>query len=403
MARIRIYIARHLCTAPRPQKEAAALAAAGHDVSIHGVSYDARFAPRDAALAAGQAWRWEPAADFSGSRPLRWLACRVRHRLAKAWYARTGQVSADVWSFANRELARHAHHQPADLTIVHSEGGLWFGHRLAGTGARVGVDFEDWFSRDLTAAQRRGRPVTELAELEIALLRDCRYRLTTSRCLAEALGAAAGTEPPAVIYNTFPAGPSPARPVPREALHLHWFSLVLGPARGLETLMAALPKLRGDWQLCLRGDEQPGYRSHLLSLLPAVLHPRIHFAPTVPAAELPARLAEHDVGLALDVSTITSRNLTITNKLFHYLQAGLAVAASATAGHQEALALAPGAGALFAPDDSTALAGVLNRWLSDRSAVQSARLAARQAFEQQFAHERQQPRYAELAGQALDN
>ena len=404
MARIAIYIARHLCTAPRPQKEAEALAAAGHDVSVHGVSYNPTYSARDMQLAAGRPWRWEPVADFAAhtsAHRLAWFACRLRHRAAKFWFNYTGLIAADVWSNATRVLANHAARQAADLTIVHAEGGLWFGRQMQRAGARVGVDFEDWFSRDLTPEQQRNRPVAALAALEHDLLQNCRYRMSTSHALANALGKAYGTPAPSVIYNSFPAGLPPPGPIARPAVSLHWFSLVMGPDRGLESLATALPLLIGDWQLNLRGDTPSGYRQRWLDLLPAALHPRVHFHPTVPTGELPAHLAEHDIGLALDVSAISSRNLTITNKFFHYLHAGLAVAASDTAGHREGLALAPAAGALFPAGDATALAGILNKWITDRTALYAARRAARTAFECHFAHERQQHIYAELAAQAL--
>lgn len=400
MARIRIYVARHLCTAPRPQKEAEALAAAGHDVSVHGVPFDANFAARDQEIAAGRKWRWEPVADFTGN-GWPWLACRLRHRGAKEWFALTGRIAGDVWSYANRTLAVHALHDPADLTIAHAEGGLWFGRQLLARGHRVGVDFEDWFSRDLTPAQRRGRPIDELARLECELLRTCTYRLTTSHALASSLAKVSGTAPPTVIYNTFPVDDAPPEPHSSTTVSLHWFSLVLGPERGLETLATALPLLRGDWRLHLRGEVSVGYREHWLGLVPVGLHPRIEFHPTIPAAQLPAALREHDIGLSLDVSSIPSRNLTITNKIFHYLHAGLAIAASDTAGHREVLRRAPAAGAIFPSGDAAALAGMLNDWIGNRDKLREARRAARAAFEEHFAHERQEPIYAELAARAL--
>ena len=51
--------------------------------------------------------------------------------------------------------------------------------------------------------------------------------------------------------------------------------------------------------------------------------------------ELLSRIAEHDIGYAGELGEPPSRNLTITNKFFQYLQAGLAVVASDTAGQKE--------------------------------------------------------------------
>lgn len=404
MARIRIYIGRHLCTAPRPQKEADALAAAGHEVSVHGMAYRADFSARDAEIARGRAWRWEPAADFARpGRRVAWLLARLRHRLAREGFARTGIVTAEVWGYATGRLAAHALRAPADLTLVHSEGGLWFAERLLRRGRRVGVDFEDWFSRDLTPAQRVGRPVARLEDLERRLLRTTPYALAPSRAMAGAMAAALEAPAPSVIHNTFAAGAGPAiSPAADRPVSLHWFSLVLGPERGLETLCDALPSVSGPWELVLRGESEPGYRAALLARLPEALRARVRFSPTVPAADLPAALAAHDVGLALEVGDIPSRDLTITNKFFHYLQAGLAIAASDTAGHREGLALAPGAGGAFRHGDAGALAALLDRWTRDPAALLAARRAARAAFVSRLAHEHQADRYAALAARALE-
>jgi glycosyltransferase involved in cell wall biosynthesis len=404
MARIRIYIARHLCTAPRVQKEADALASAGHRVSVHGVAYRADFSSRDTALSAGRAWRWEPAADFTRrSSALAWAWTRLLHARAKQRYTQTGRVDADVWSYANRHLRSHALTNPADLTLVHAEGSLWFARELQQCGHRVGVDFEDWFSRDLSPEQRKGRPVELLDHLEKHLLTTTPYALATSGAMASAMSEAFDAPPPAVIYNTFPENTPPPAPAlaSGRAVRLHWFSLVVGPERGLEPLFSALPLVKGDWELHLRGDAQPGYKETLLALVPPVIHGRIHFHPTVPSARLPVLIAEHDIGLALDVSSIPSRNLTITNKLFQYLQAGLAVLASDTAGHREIFNRAPECGSVFPGGDSSVIAATLNRWIAHPPSLLQARLAARNAYVEHFSHERQQHRYAELAARAL--
>lgn len=401
MARIRIYIGRHLCTAPRPQKEADALAAAGHEVSVHGVAYRADFAARDAELARGRAWTWSPVADFTRNR-IDWFWTRLRHRIARECCALTGRPCGDVWGYAHARIRRHALTRPADLTLVHAEGGLAIAAELLDRSHRVGADFEDWFSQDLAPAQRRGRPVAALAALEQRLLRATPYALATSRAMADAMAEKHASPPPTVIHNTFDAGPEPALPdAPPASVSLHWFSLVIGPERGLETLFDSLPAVRGSWTLHLRGEAAPGYREALLARLPAPLQNRIHFTDTVPAAKLPSALAEHDVGLALEVSTIPSRNLTITNKFFHYLQAGLAVVASDTAGHREGLAAAPEAGVVFPAGDASALAAALNAWTTRPERIPAARRDARAAFVRSFAHELQTPRYGELAAAAL--
>lgn len=403
MARIRIYIARHLCTAPRPQKEAEALAAAGHEVSVHGVAITSAWARRDAAIAESRKWRWEPVADFTRpGRGTAWFMARLRHRLARDWYTLTGRVLPGVWGYAQAALTGHALREPADLTLVHSEGGLALAVQLLRRGHRVGVDFEDWFSRDLPPAQHRGRPVRHLAELEATLLQASRYATTTSAALARALAAECRAPTPAVIYNTFPRGPEPAlSPATNRPVRLHWFSQVIGPGRGLETLVSALPGLDFAWELHLRGECDPGYRHALLAPLPAALRPGVHFHDTVPPAELPTAIARHDIGLILEHNTIPSRDLTITNKFFQYLQAGLAVVAAETAGHREVFASLGKAGIMIPNGDDAALAAALNQLGGNPGALLALRRSAREAFVTTFAHENQAERYAELAAVAL--
>jgi len=50
MAKILILIGGHLCTAPRPQKEAETLAAAGYDVTVRGFWFDPELMERDRSL-----------------------------------------------------------------------------------------------------------------------------------------------------------------------------------------------------------------------------------------------------------------------------------------------------------------------------------------------------------------
>lgn len=403
MALIRIYIARHLCTAPRPQKEAEGLAEAGHEVHVHGIAFDTTQSQRDEQIAAARPWRWEPVRDYT-NQGFSWWIARLRHHFAKLWFQATGRISADVWSYGNRALWQHAQDHPADLTIVHAEGSLWFGEKLQRSDRQVGVDFEDWFSADLTEAQRVGRPVAELARLEAHYCRTAAYCFTTSRALAKAMAEKFTVPPPQVIHNTFAEEPSLPLPTPVSGpVKLHWFSLVVGPHRGLEELMAALPQVEGDWELSLRGNCEPAYAEILRALLPTPLQQRLQFLPLVPAAELPRTLCQFDVGLALELSDIPSRDLTITNKFFHYLQSGLAIVASDTAGHREGLEHTAGVGELCEPRNATSLAAALNHWTRSPHATTAAKNAARTHFVTTLAHEHQCNRYAAAAQIALSS
>ena len=93
--------------------------------------------------------------------------------------------------------------------------------------------------------------------------------------------------------------------------------------------------LEGNWELHLRGNLK-GYEGWLERVCPAGVRGRLKVHGLVVNEELLSRIAEHDIGYAGELGEPPSRNLTITNKFFQYLQGGLVVIASETAGQKEA-------------------------------------------------------------------
>ena len=403
MARIGIYIGRHLCTAPRAAKEADALAAAGHDVAVHGLWFDPGLVARDKSLLASRSWRFEPYADCTptstGTR-FRWSIVRARARLAREVERRIGLVRPDSLGYAPTWMLAHARRQRADLTIVHSEAGLWVGHQLHAAGLKVGVDFEDWYSRDLPALQRSDGYRIRLTQLETQAVNFGPYLTAPSEAMASALADAYGARP-SVIYNTFPESGATTTAAVNDPVSLHWFSQTLGPGRGLELLFAALPRLDGNWRLVLRADDPSAYSISLLRMVPQSLHGRIGFVPSVANADLPHQITSHDIGLSLETHRVPNKNLTIGNKVFQYLQGGLALVATETAGHREVLGSAPGIGALFSESAPDTMATALNTLITNRARLSDCKRAARQAATSVFAHERQRSLYPALADRAL--
>jgi glycosyltransferase involved in cell wall biosynthesis len=116
-----------------------------------------------------------------------------------------------------------------------------------------------------------------------------------------------------------------------------------------------------------------------------------------------SRIAEHDVGLALESTNIPSRNLTVTNKLFQYLQAGLAVIATDTAGQREILAQRPAIGRLILSNNTSVLAHSLEDLLQAPEKLSTAKAAALQAAQKQFCWESQANKLLQAAELSLNN
>jgi glycosyltransferase involved in cell wall biosynthesis len=184
-----------------------------------------------------------------------------------------------------------------------------------------------------------------------------------------------------VIYNVFPAaeratldGRKSDRLDPTVP-SIYWFSQTLGADRGLQDLLAALPLLVRPVQVHLRGgssDPQKWIETHA----PVEQRSWVQVHQPVPNAAILSRIVEHDIGFAGEQPLCLSRDLTVTNKLFHYILGGLAVVASDTRGQQEVLSQMPGAGQMYRPGDPQSLACALNEWLANGSRLAQARQAA---------------------------
>jgi glycosyltransferase involved in cell wall biosynthesis len=388
---------------PRALKEATALGQAGFAVTVLTVENHASSAAYDRELLRDAPFR-RVTLDHLARRGLpawRSAASRLGTRLARS-AVRFGIESPQALGPA-RQLGRMARDLPADLTIVHTEMPFWIGCELLGRGRRVAADFEDWHSRDLLPEARTARPMRLIARLERTLLTGGAYASTTSAAMARALQAASGGAAPVVITNSFPLQPPPP-PRPADALpSLFWFSQTIGPGRGLESFLAAWARTAQPSRLVLLGEVASDYRSGLVRSLPAERGARLEFLPLVAPDKLPAAIARHDLGLALELDSPANKDLTISNKILQYLNAGLGVIASETAGQREVLERSPGAGILVPLAQTEALAGQLDALLADRARIAAMGRAARRAAEATYCWEREAPRLVAAVAAALQS
>lgn len=388
--KIAILTASHLCRNPRVVKEATALGRRGHQVTVLNVSSRAEYEALDQTMLEGAPFHRITAVDLrpgsSGG-----FARRLLIRTARQC---VGPGLESPWALGPAgPFLRRAARIPADLVLVHNELAFWAGCRLLERGRPVAADFEDWYSEDLLPAERRRRPLRLLRRCEGQLLQQASFVTTTSQSLAVALARAYGAAVvPTVIYNAFPLEQRviPAQPH-SGPLSLCWFSQTIGPGRGLEAFVAALGRLSTRPRLHLLGDPVPGYIDQLQSLLPPDRRKQLTAHGSIPPADLPSWLAAHRLGLALEPSQPANKNLTISNKFFAYLNAGLAVVATPTAGQREAMNLAPGAGILLRGWEEPELWQQLDEFLGCPQAVLAVQARARVAAETHFCWEKVEP------------
>jgi len=400
-ARILIITSGPLCRNPRALKEAFTLGAAGYDVTVATIASHARFEAYDDAILVGAPFRKIAVMHIPISRKMR--AHKTLSRMS-TWLARRGVrfgfQSAQAFGPAF-EMRRLALATPAELTIVHTELGLAVGITLLAQGRRVATDIEDWHSEDLLPQERRHRPVRLLSKFERKLLNHCVYTSTTSNALAVALQARYGGTLPAVITNSFLLQPTPEHSQPAHSPRFFWFSQTIGPGRGLELFLAAWVRTQYPSRVVLLGEPRSGYHGDLLNHLPAGRREQIQFLPLVSPSELPSVIARHDIGLALEQPFIVNRDLTITNKILQYLNAGLAIVASSTSGQREVIAENSSAGILVEAHETTAFARALDGLLADSAALAVRQKAARRLAESKYCWELEAPRLLALVEAAV--
>lgn len=395
---------------PRVLKAAGALARAGHDVTVLGAWLHADLKTQDLRLLRNAPFRFVPVLDATQSSrraATAQLLRRARSKAAHLVHRVTRRESPVQLGYAVARLLAHARDVAADLYIAHSEPALYAAWQLMGQGRCVGVDMEDWFSEDLLPEARKSRPLKLLRFLEGELLRRGAYASCPSRAMSSALAAAYGSKAPVAIYNVFPLASRPTRAGARQDRRdpalpsICWYSQTLGPGRGIEDLIDALPLLTHPLELHLRGRVAPGVETWIKSRLPEAWRPRVFIHPLVPNDEIADRVAEHDIGFAGEVPYCRNRDLTVTNKILQYLLCGLAVVASDTTGQREIAARAADAVDLYAASDSRALAATLNRLIGTPNRLHQMKAAAAQAAELTFCWERQESALLQATATAL--
>ena len=400
----------YLSASPRPVKEADALCAAGFDVRVvfvQGPLMDWR--AHDSELQAVAPWRSD-AVRFSRSQSTEralWLKSAIRQRafrlLPSATWA-SGLFAERAEGRLFSEVVSLACAEPARLYIGHLPYGLAAAARAASlTGGSLAFDAEDFHSGQGGAAGEDDRA----SFLQRRYLPHCAHITAASWGIASALVQHFGVAMPVPIHNTFPwtdrqSMDGEIKDRKGTGLSLYWYSQTVGLDRGIQDAIRAMGELSKSVQLHIRGVVSDDVRGTLQQLVNECdVHGQVHFHPAVSPNELLSRAAEHDVGLALEQPVSLNRQIAATNKMFLYLLAGLAVAATDIPGQRAVLRDLPEAACMYPAGDYRVLAKKLEYWQSNREALDCAKRAALEAARQVWNWERESEKLVTAIGAAL--
>ncbi|MGV9242470.1 glycosyltransferase [Streptomyces sp. NPDC003710] len=345
----------------RVRREAAALAADGHEVRV--VGFDSGVRRAGTAVAEGVRYEVVPFPSRNLPRPL---------RLARAGL---GAARAALLMGRGRPDAVHCHNLHLSLPA------LFVARRH---GAALVYD-----AHELEACKHRG-PVRRLIERwERLVWHRSQARITTNPSRAEYLERLHGSRP-AVVGN-YPQTPGPGMEpkdlrarlgIPRERLVLIFQGGFYLESRCFRTVATALRELP-EWHWVLIGFGSDDTVRKLRELIAECgIEGRATILPAVPVDELLSYTAGADVGVVPLTDSGLNCYLGDTNKLFEYLMAGLAVVGSDFPEVRRAVLEGPAGatGALFDPASSASVVRALREAAAGLSTFRRNAVNARASY-----------------------
>lgn len=361
--------ANHIATHPRLVKEAAALEAAGYFVHIVFTQYDKVCTALDQEIIAKHpSWTYDVLCwtgdSFKGR--VRRIVSGGLQKMA-AWIC--NWISSDL--IYAKALNRHLHWQikkaiaaRADLYLAHGLAALPVACNAAvTTGGAAGFDAED-YHRAENCNNLRDRNVVIRIAVEDCYIPQVQYFTAASPLIAKAYKTLYPNCSPKILLNVFSKKDvQPLQFTITQPIKLFWFSQTIGTNRGLETVIKAMGICKSTpLELHLLGKSTTSVRKYFFQLASSVglSEKVVRFYDIVSEPTLFAMAARFDIGLALETGMPYNRDICLTNKIFTYIQAGLAVIASNTSAQRLIIEQYPSAGLLYQQGSETSLAAILD-------------------------------------------
>ena len=404
MARICLITPHHVSFQPRTLREADSLSAKGHDVRVVSRQSDAQLTQYDFALASGRKWRLQVVdVRRTGTHAWRWLWTGGMTKLARWGFdcgCRSSWVVESAYMRGLQAMGSVAESEPADWFIAHTQGALPAAAAAAKRwGARLGFDCEDLLG------EADSDPPKIVEHIESTYLSRCDYISVPSEAIASYLISRYRIAAPMVLHNVFPISLATGlkEPVKRSSslpIRLHWFGQMIGPGRGIEEAIESMAGLGMEVELHLRGRIADWYRHRLVGLAAdRGVESQVHFAPVVAPEKLMETMDRYDVGLALERPDHGNYRRTISNKVFNYLMAGLAIVATDTPGQRELMSRIPSAGSLYRSGRPEELARILQNYIENPDLLRDAQRASWKAARESYCWDREQDKLLRI----LDN
>lgn len=364
---------------PRLVKEADALCAAGYAVTVLYAYWNKWGTAKDDKLLPQKNWQALRIGGHPVHKPITYFFSRMLHKLSVLFAQKFKIAFFNEWAAARGSyfLIREAKRHKADLYIGHNLGALPATVKAAKIHQRpCGFDAED-FHRYEVSDDRTDSSVILKTAIENKYIPRVNYLSASSPAICQAYHDLYPALSPVSILNVFPVEESV--PCPRTAktatIKLFWFSQTVSPARGVKDCIDALRFINNPAiELHLLGYADDETRQQLIVFASDSVTLVFHH-PVAPDEIIPLA-SSFDIGLATEHRVPRNRDICLTNKIFTYLQAGLAIIASDTVAQQALMSDYPGAGLIYKNGNMQSLAQAISYYFSNRDDLYTAKKTA---------------------------
>ncbi|KIA95115.1 hypothetical protein OC25_07185 [Pedobacter kyungheensis] len=261
----------------------------------------------------------------------------------------------------------------AALYIGHNLGALPVAVNAAKANqAKSGFDAEDFHRQELTDDQHNSDYQLKV-EIENYYIPKLDYFTAASPLIGNLYKSLYNIKVQS-INNVFPKIAYASAINPQKAIKLFWFSQTLGPNRGIETIINAINSIIIPLELHLLGKFDLNYQEQLNQQATAERRKDLFFHHTVSPDQLLKMVGSYDVGIASENTSPLNRNICLTNKLFTYIQCGLAVVASNTTAQSAFMSNFSDIGKIY--HDASDLASIINYYHENRTMLNATKKAS---------------------------
>jgi glycosyltransferase involved in cell wall biosynthesis len=391
---------------PRLVKEADALSGAGYDITVLHAYWNKWGAEFDKELVIRKKWKAICIGGDPEQKRAIFFLSRVIYNAALIINRKFSiKVLTDIAiTRSSFFLKRAAKKYNADLYIGHNPGALPATVKAAKTNKKLcGFDAEDYHRNELSNDSNHPDVILKTG-LEEHYFPQLDYLSTSSPSIASAYKQIFPHIDPVVLLNVFPSVSNIPDPVynPDKPIRLLWFSQTIGMSRGLEDIVKALELLKDyPFELHLLGYLSEETKTNYIDKLINKNVVRTYFHSPMPSDELPVFASQFDVGLALEPAFSMNNDMALSNKIFTYMQGGLAIAASDTKAQHQLLSEYPHIGKFYQKGNAQALADILLYYHQHREKLFKTREAALEAANNELNWENESKKFLNLIEQTL--